>query len=61
MYACLHVAASVTPVALQELALQFSPVVEQASERTVVFSIDPLRKLIGSPPSDRFRDFACRL
>ncbi len=34
---------------LHDLALQFSPEVEQAAEDTVVFSIAPLRKLIGSP------------
>ena len=31
------------------LALAFSPIVEQTCSDTVVFSIAPLRKLIGSP------------
>ncbi len=47
MYACLYSANSPDTL-LYELALQFSPVVEQAPQR-VVFSIAPLRKLIGSP------------
>ena len=34
---------------LLSLALEFSPCVEQRSPDTVVFSITPLRKLIGSP------------
>ncbi len=49
MYACLHAAnAAATPL-LYDLALQFSPEVERTSEDTIVFSIAPLRKLIGSP------------
>jgi len=50
MYACLH-----TPAAhahgdeLLQLALKFSPLIEQTSKDTAVFSIDALRKLIGSP------------
>ncbi len=48
MYACLH-AADKAATLLYDLALQFSPEVEQAAEDTVVFSIAPLRKLIGSP------------
>ncbi len=32
-----------------DLALQFSPEVERVADDTVVFSIAPLRKLIGSP------------
>lgn len=35
---------------LFNLALQFSPEVEQTSANTVVFSIGPLRKLLGPPP-----------
>lgn len=53
MYACLH---AIHPVdcdpnanALLALAHQFSPEVEQTSPDTVVFSITPLRKLMGSP------------
>ena len=48
MYACLHTSkASIED--LLDLALEFSPAVEQTSPDTVVFSIDGLRKLIGSP------------
>ena len=49
MYACLHSALCTDPAALYELALQFSPVVEHTIPGTVLFSITPLRKLIGSP------------
>src|SRR5271170_3458781 len=54
MYACLHVPAAVnqaiTVVAdLQQLALQFSPLVEMTFADTVMFCITPLRRLIGSP------------
>ncbi len=49
MYACLHAADEAAATLLYDLALQFSPEVEQAAEDTVVFSIAPLRKLIGSP------------
>jgi protein ImuB len=35
--------------ALLNLSLQFSPEVEQTSQDTVVFSIAPLRRLLGSP------------
>ncbi len=48
MYACL-VANARYGEALLDLALEFSPYVEQANEATVLFSIDPLRKLLGSP------------
>jgi protein ImuB len=54
MYACLHVPDTV-PYAvtvaanLQHLALQFSPLVETTSADTVMFSITPLRRMIGSP------------
>ena len=34
---------------LMDLGLEFSPEVEQTSSHTIVFSILPLRKLIGSP------------
>ncbi len=46
MYACIHAknAASL----LLDLALEFSPLVEQTDSQTVVFSITPLRKLFGS-------------
>ncbi|MFL6417589.1 MAG: hypothetical protein ACJ74Y_18190, partial [Bryobacteraceae bacterium] len=50
MFAALHL--SGTEFAEQELlnlALQFSPQVEQTSKDTVVFSIAPLRRLLGSP------------
>jgi protein ImuB len=50
MYACLHCDdPSIAPDELLELAAQFSPAVEQTDAKTVVFSIDGLRKLIGSP------------
>ena len=34
---------------LLDIALEFSPYVEQTAPATLVFSIDPLRQLIGSP------------
>jgi protein ImuB len=50
MYACLHIsAADACKEELLHLALEFSPAVERTSSDTVVFSIDPLRRLIGSP------------
>jgi protein ImuB len=50
MYACLHMpAANACSEELLYLALEFSPAVEKTSNDTVVFSIAPLRKLIGSP------------
>lgn len=49
MYACLHSATEASGPPLRELANSFSSQVEQTSENTVVFSILPLRKLIGSP------------
>ena len=48
MYACLYGPAS-TAEELLDLALEFSPYVEQSDEKAVLFSIDPLRKLLGSP------------
>lgn len=48
MYACLHSPAA-TQTELLEFALNFSPEVEQYEPHTVVFSIAPLHKLIGSP------------
>ena len=48
MYACLF-QAEASASELYELALAFSPAIEQADESTVVFSISPLRKLLGSP------------
>ena len=48
MYACLHCGGAASG-ALLDLSLEFSPYVEQTSEDTVIFSIDPLRKLLGSP------------
>ncbi len=49
MYVCLHLAGPEVGEALFELALEFSPIVERGSQNTAVFSIAPLRKLIGSP------------
>lgn len=50
MFACIHIAAGAAPGhSLLDLALEFSPEVEQTDANTVVFSIAPLRKLIGSP------------
>src|SRR5258708_2624945 len=49
MYACLYSADQASAAHLQDVALRFSPHVEQTSETTAVFSITPLRKLIGSP------------
>ena len=48
MYACLH-APGIRGEDLLDLALEFSPAVELTSADTVVFSIDGLRTLIGSP------------
>ncbi len=48
MYACLY-ASGCNSVDLLELALEFSPVAEQTSGDTVVFSIEALRRLLGSP------------
>ncbi len=48
MYACLFRAEAVAGE-LYELGLAFSPAVEQTDPSTVVFSIAPLRKLLGSP------------
>jgi protein ImuB len=48
VYACLYGPGSES-AALLDLALDFSPYVEQSSGDTVVFCIDPLRKLLGSP------------
>lgn len=50
MYACVYAPESqASPHQLLALALDFSPIVEQPSPGTVVFPIDALRKLIGSP------------
>ncbi len=50
MYACLHLLSSEdSSEQLLDLALQFSPTVEQTWHDTVVFSISALRKLIGPP------------
>jgi protein ImuB len=49
MYACLHTTAPGRGEDLRQLALEFSPAFEQTSPDTAVFSINPLRKLIGSP------------
>jgi protein ImuB len=49
MYACLHVRNPAHAQALLPIARQFSPAVEETGPDTVVFSIGPLRKLIGSP------------
>ncbi|MBV8807562.1 MAG: hypothetical protein JO033_02710 [Acidobacteriaceae bacterium] len=48
MYACLY-ASGCNSADLLELALEFSPVAEQTSGDTVVFSVDALRRLLGSP------------
>ncbi len=53
MYACIHIPhetpREIATDALMSVALAFAPEVEQISGNTVVFSIAPLRKLIGSP------------
>ena len=53
MYACLFVPADagggLRGQELLDLALEFSPVVEQTASDTVVFSIAPLEKLFGTP------------
>ncbi len=49
MYACIHAAGEAAGSSLFDLALEFSPAVEQTCPNTVVFSIAPLRKLMGSP------------
>jgi protein ImuB len=49
MYACIYTSNETAGDVLMSVALTFSPVVEQTSSNTVVFSIAPLRKLIGSP------------
>ncbi len=49
MYACLHQTTGSDGTDLLSLALEFSPAVEQTEPQTIVFSITPLRKLIGSP------------
>ena len=50
MYACLHQPDSATadPAGLAELARNFSPEIERTGERTVVFSISGLSRLIGN-------------
>jgi protein ImuB len=53
MYACLHLPASAGGSSrcedLLHLALEFSPVAEQTSDDTIVFSISALEKLFGTP------------
>jgi protein ImuB len=50
MYACLHIPAPVVDTeSLFQLGLQFSPAVERTATDTVVFSITPLRRLMGPP------------
>ncbi len=50
MYACLSIpGVAGAAEALFQLARQFSPSVERTSSDTVVFSIAPLRRLMGSP------------
>jgi len=49
MYACLYGSSDSDSDGLLDLALEFSPYVEQTDEATVLFCIDPLRKLLGSP------------
>ncbi len=48
LYACLYAPGS-TADAVRDLALEFSPYVEQTHPDTMLFCIDPLRKLLGSP------------
>ncbi len=48
MYACLY-GLGHSPESLLDLALEFSPYVEQTDADTVLFCIDPLRQLLGSP------------
>jgi protein ImuB len=48
MYACLH-APEARAGALAEIAARFSPAVEETDAATVVFSIDGLGALIGTP------------
>ncbi|MBV9759960.1 MAG: hypothetical protein JO340_05305 [Acidobacteriaceae bacterium] len=50
MFACVYALESqASPHQLTALALDFSPALEQSSPGTVVFPIEALRKLIGSP------------
>jgi protein ImuB len=55
LYACVHVEqygglpAETVAALLLDLGLEFSPEVEETAAGTIVFSIVPLRKLIGSP------------
>jgi protein ImuB len=53
MYACLHLPQhsdeADCPAALLQFALSFSPFVEQTPPATVVFSIGPLQRAMGSP------------
>jgi protein ImuB len=50
MYACLYLPPPASASAeLLDLALEFSPILERTAPDTIVFSIDALRKLIGSP------------
>lgn len=49
MYACLHCSDESSWQELLLLAAEFSPEVEQILQDTILFSIDALRKLLGSP------------
>jgi len=55
MYACLYLpppgsaSAELALTELIDLALEFSPILERTADDTVVFPIDALRKMIGSP------------
>lgn len=49
MYACLHSPSQANGAALRELAASFSPSMEVTASDTVIFSIDGLGRLIGSP------------
>ncbi len=49
MYACIHTPREAATEMLLSVALAFAPAVEHTSGNTMVFSIAPLRKLIGSP------------
>ena len=61
MYACLHMPAPSAAQELLDIALEFSPYVEQTAPSTLVFSIDPLRKLLGSPYQIASEHFPRRL
>ena len=59
IYAAIYTASGGCAGALLNLALEFSPVVEETDANTVVFGVAPLRKLIGSP--QQIASAICRL